>query len=316
MITYGHKEVEDTIKARGAVVALETAVLTHGLPAPMNLETVLAMEDAVRASGAVPATIGIIDGSIIIGLTYEQLARLADISNTGGDKTNQKVQKAGARDIAILSVNKLCAGTTVSGTLAICKLAGISVFATGGIGGVHRGWSENHDISADLLEISRTKCCIVSSGAKAILDLPATLEALESLCIPVLGYKTDAFAQFYTQGSENSLPVPHKVDDVSTVARICINHWDTLKQSSGILLANPVPVNYALPHEELDLTINQAITQMKNAGITGSAVTPYLLQAVSDLSAGKTLQANTELLKSNARLAGQLAVELVKQLVK
>jgi len=304
MIDYGQLEIEQAIRERRSVVALETAVLTHGLPWPINLQTVQRMESVVRKTGAIPATIGLIDGRVVVGLNEAQLHRLAE---------SDDVHKAGARDIAVLSVHGASAGTTVGGTLAICRAVGIRVFATGGIGGVHRGWIHSGDISGDLHELAQTPCCVVSSGAKAILDLPATLEMLETLGIPVIGYQTDAFPQFYSCGSADDLPVPHRADDLKTVADLCRVHWDQLGQARGVLLANPIPVESSIPQDEVERAVKTALRDAEEHGIRGSEVTPYLLEAVSRLTGDRTRQANLALLESNAQVAAQLAVLMASE---
>ncbi len=301
MHTFGRDEVRQAMRAAQPIVALETAVLTHGLPHPTSLEAVHAMQRAVRESGAVPAVIGILDGQLVVGLSDTQLEQLA---------TRDDVAKASARDLAPIMSRGGSAGLTVAGTLAVCRNVGLRVFATGGIGGVHRDWQANADISADPREIANTPCCVVCSGAKAILDIPATLEHLETLGIPVLGYQTDRFPQFYARGSDEHR-VPHRVDDVKQVARVCDTHWRGLRRTSGILLANPAPAAAAIDQDEMNNVVNHAVQQAAAQRIRGQALTPFLLSAVAQSTAGRAMQANLALLESNAALAAELAVALL-----
>lgn len=300
MHTFGRDEVRHAMRTAQPIVALETAVLTHGLPHPTNLHTVRAMEQAVRGAGAVPATIGVLDGQLVVGLSETQLEQLA---------TRDDVAKASARDLAPIIARGGSAGLTVAGTLAACRNLGLRVFATGGIGGVHRDWQTTADISADVREIATTPCCVVCSGAKAILDIPATLEFLETLGIPVLGYQTDRFPQFYSVGSDEHR-VPHRVDDVAQIARICETHWQKLRRTSGVLLANPVPAAAAIDQDEMNRAIEQAVQQAAAQHIHGPALTPFLLSKVAQLTAGRAMRANVALLESNAALAGQIAVAM------
>ena len=304
-------ELRDEIKSAlsatpfgGGVVALETAVLTHGLPYPINLQTVMAMQNAVRQSGAIPAVVGVIEGKFIVGLTDDEIAHLA--------KRDTKTAKLSSRDLAWACATNSDGGTTVAGTLVACRLAGIRAFATGGIGGVHRGWANTLDISADLDELMRSPCCVICSGAKSILDLPATLEALESRGVPVLAFGTDYFPQFYSRG-DDSLPTPHRTDSITITANLCNNHWYDLHLNSAIILANPVPQESAIPHDEIESAIKQAITQAEEAGVTGRALTPFLLERVSQLTQGNSMRANLALLESNAKMAGKLAVQLTQK---
>ena len=300
MHTFGREDVRHAMRTGQPIVALETAVLTHGLPRPTNLDAVCAMEQAVRRAGAMPAAIGLLDGQLVVGLSEDQLQSLA---------TRDDVAKASARDLAPIIARGGSAGLTVAGTLAICRNLGLRVLATGGIGGVHRRWQTTADISPDLREIANTACCIVCSGAKAILDIPATLEHLETLGIPVLGHQTDRFPQFYSAGSDDHR-VPHRVDEAAQVARICETHWRTLRRTSGILLANPVPAASAIDQEEMNRVIEQAVQQAAAQHIRGPALTPFLLSAVARLTSGRAMQANLALLKSNAALAAQVAIAM------
>jgi pseudouridine-5'-phosphate glycosidase len=268
--------VRQAIDARLPVVALESTVITHGLPYPQNLQLALDMEAEIRQQNAVPATIALLDGEIHIGLNQLQLERLA---------LHMDMVKVSVRDIAPTIANKRSGGTTVAGTLFAANLVGIKVFATGGIGGVHRGAA--FDISADLVQLARTPVILVCAGAKAILDLPATLEVLETYGVPVVGYQTDEFPAFYSRTS--GLPVSCRADNPEHVAHIAKTHWN-LGMTSAILGA-----------------IEQALVEAHEANISGQGVTPYLLRRVNELTAGNCMRANLALLRNNARLAGQIA---------
>jgi len=276
------------------VVALESAVITHGLPYPDNLNLARDLETEVRSQGAVPATIAVQDGRLLVGLTADQLENLA---------TAHMTRKISRRDLAIAVSRWLTGGTTVAASLIIAHQAGIKVFATGGIGGVHRG--APFDISADLPELARTPLVVVCSGAKAILDLPATLEVLETHGVPVIGYQTADFPAFYSQSS--GLKVDMTVQTPQEVAMIASTHWK-LGLESAVLVANPPPAAYALPWEQVENIIQQAVIEAEEQHITGAKVTPFLLKRVSELSGGMSLRANLALLRSNAQLAAQIAL--------
>jgi len=278
------------------VVALESAVITHGLPYPDNLNLARDLETEVRSQGAVPATIAVQDGRLLVGLTADQLESLA---------TARMTRKISRRDLAIAVSRWLTGGTTVAATLIIAHQAGIKVFATGGIGGVHRG--APFDISADLPELARTPLVVVCSGAKAILDLPATLEVLETHGVPVIGYQTADFPAFYSRSS--GLKVDMTVQTPQEVAQIASLHW-TLGLESAVLVANPPPAAYALPWEQVENIIQQAVIEAEEQHITGAKVTPFLLKRVNELSGGMSLRANLALLRSNAQLAAQIAVAM------
>ncbi len=284
--------------AREPVVALETAVLTHGLPKPHNLEAVRRMAAAVRQAGAVPAVVAVFEGRLVVGLADEELERLA---------ADPEARKAAARDLPLALAEGASAGTTVSATLAACRLAGIRVFATGGIGGVHRGWAGHRDVSSDLEELARTPCCVVSSGAKSVLDLPATLETLESLGVPVLGHETGCFPCFYS-GGDPRLPVPRA--DLALASRTCALRWGPLGQTGGLLLANPAPAEAALDAAPLERAVEDAVQQAVERGVAGAALTPFLLTALAEATGGASLACNLALLEDNARVAGRLAVAM------
>ncbi len=278
------------------MVALESTLITHGLPRPKNLEVARALEAAVREAGAFPATIAILGGEMTVGLTDEQLAYLARAEN---------VRKCSRRDLPIVVGHSEDGATTVAGTMMVAHRAGIRVFATGGIGGVHRG--HPFDVSADLLELGRTPVTVVCAGAKAILDLPLTLEVLETQGVPVIGYGTDEFPAFYSRSS--GLPVDVRCDAPEEVAAI-VQTRDALELPGGILVAVPIPPEEELPASEAEDAIGRALAEAEAQGITGKAVTPYLLARVSELTGEASLRANVALLLNNARVASAIAVEI------
>jgi len=288
-------DVTAAFEAGRPVVALESTVIAHGLPRPQNLETALAMEAAVREEGAVPATIAIMKGSLVVGLSSEQLATFA---------ATEGIAKVSRADLAAVRAARQTGATTVAATMLIAALAGIRVVATGGIGGVHRGAELSFDISADLPEIGRTPVAVVCAGAKAILDLPRTLEILETLGVPVVGYRTSKFPGFYVEDS--GLPLQARVDAPSEAARLMQIHWE-LGLLSGIVFCNPPPSRSALQKQEVDQWIAQALQSAADAGIRGKAVTPYLLNYLATTSHGQTLKTNIALLVNNARVAAQIA---------
>lgn len=289
-------EVSIAMRSGQPVVALESTVITHGLPRPENLQLAQALEQEIREQGAVPATIGVLDGKIHVGLSAADLARLA---NEDG------ARKISRRDFGIALARKENGGTTVAGTLVIARQVGIRVFATGGIGGVHR--HSNFDISADLPELGRSPVVVVCAGAKAILDLPATVEVLETQGVPVIGYKTNEFPAFYSR--ESGLGVTQRVDSPEEVAQIARAGWD-LGIQSAVLVVQPPPDEAALRSEQIEQVISQALKEAEGMKITGPAVTPFLLDRVSVLSGGASLHTNLALLRNNARLAAQVATAL------
>jgi pseudouridine-5'-phosphate glycosidase len=291
-----HADVARALRAGAPVVALESAVITHGLPRPHNLALARALEEAVREQGAVPATVALLDGKVHVGLSAEQLERLA--SEDGARKVSR-------RDFGVALARGENGGTTVAGTLIAARLAGIAVFATGGIGGVHR--NAPFDISADLPELGRSPLVVVCAGAKAILDLPATLEVLETEGVAVVGYGTDRFPAFYS--TDSGLPVSVSAGSPQEVARMARAHW-ALGLESAILVAQPPPDAAALPREQIEGAIDQALEEARQQGIRGAAVTPFLLERVGQISGGASMQANLALLQNNARLAAQIAVAL------
>jgi pseudouridine-5'-phosphate glycosidase len=291
-----HSEVQSALDAGRPVVALESTLITHGLPHPDNLEAARALEATVRESGAVPATIAILGGQITVGLTDEQLAYLAKAKD---------VRKCSRRDLPIAVGRGEDGATTVAGTMILAHMAGIRVFATGGIGGVHRG--HPFDVSADLLELGRTPVTVVCAGAKAILDLPLTLEVLETQGVAVIGYGTDEFPAFYTRSS--GLPIDVRCDTSEEVAAI-VRAREDLNLPGGILVAVPIPSGDELPAAEAEGAIATALAESEAQGIKGKAVTPFLLARVSELTGEASLRANVALLVNNARVASAIAVAL------
>jgi pseudouridine-5'-phosphate glycosidase len=292
-------EVADALAAARPVVALESTIITHGMPYPENVETARAVEAVVREEGAVPATIAVIGGRLKVGLGVSELDRLGQARG---------VVKATRRDLSSVMVAKADAGTTVAATMAIAARAGIEIFATGGIGGVHRGAETTFDISADLTELSRTPVAVVCAGCKSILDIGKTLEFLETQGVPVIGYRTDEFPAFFARSSGYKLD--HRFDSASEVAQV-IRAGQRLG-SNGILIANPVPEKDGLDGAEIEARIAVAVTDAERAGIAQKEVTPYLLKRVFELTGGKSLIANVALIKNNASLAAEVAVELAR----
>lgn len=278
------------------LVALESAVITHGLPRPENLHLAQALELVVREQGVTPATVALLDGRVQVGLNPAQLERLA---------TEDGARKISRRDFGIALARRENGGTTVAATLIAARLAGIKVFATGGIGGVHR--KAPFDVSADLPELARSPLVVVCAGAKSILDLPATLEYLETMGVAVVGYRTDEFPAFYSR--ESGLPVQVRVDSPVEIAAMARAHW-SLGLESAILVVQPPPVEVALPREQMETIIAQALAEAETAHVRGAAVTPFLLSRVSQLSGGASLQANLALLENNARLAALVSAAL------
>lgn len=291
-----HPEVQAALELGRPVVALESTLITHGLPRPKNQEVARALEATVREAGAVPATIAILGGEITVGLTQEQLSYLARA---------QDVRKCSRRDLPIVIGRGEDGATTVAGTMMVAQMAGIQIFATGGIGGVHR--DSPFDVSADLLELGRTPVTVVCAGAKAILDLPLTLEVLETQGVPVVGYQTDEFPAFYTRSS--GLPIDVRCDTPEEVAAM-VRARDTLDLPAGFLVAVPVPPEDELPAVEAEDAIGRALIEAEAQDVTGKEVTPFLLARVSELTGEASLRANVALLLNNARVASAIAVAL------
>ena len=292
-----HPDVEKAIKNKEPVVALESTIISHGMPYPKNVETALMVEDTVRSNKAVPATIAIINGRLKVGLTNEEIEFLA---------TNEEVKKVSRRDLPITVAQKLSGSTTVASTMIIASLSKIAVFATGGIGGVHRGAENTLDISADLEELANTNVCVVCAGAKAILDIGLTLEYLETKGVPVIGYKTSELPAFYS--SESGFDVDYKIDSALEIAE----KW-SLSIDGGVLVTNPIPVTFELESSIMNEAINEAIIEANNENISGKEITPYLLSKVNELTEGKSLDANIKLIQNNANLASKIALHYSNQ---
>lgn len=288
-----HPDVANALNNGTPVVALESAVITHGLPRPTNLELALSMEAHIRDQGVTPATIAFIEGKIVIGANEVELSQLA---------VDDSAIKINPRNIGIAISRGISGGTTVAATLFAASAVGIKVFATGGIGGVHRG--DAFDISADLHELARHPVLVVCAGAKAILDLPATLQNLETRGVPVLGYQTDEFPAFYTRAS--GFAVDHRVESPLEAFEVATVHWNTGCRSA-VLVCNPIPPEDALEKSSIDDAIDKAVESARRRCISGAALTPYLLEKLNKATAGKTLKANLALLENNARLAAAIA---------
>lgn len=291
-----HEEVAAALSTGKPVVALESTVISHGLPQPHNLETARGMEAAIREGGAVPATIAVFNGKLVVGTSAGELAFLAESKN---------VAKVSRADLAAVVASGRPGATTVAATAFIAARAGIRVFATGGIGGVHRGVEETFDISADLTELARSPVAVVCAGAKAILDLPRTLEMLETLGVPVVGYGTSELPAFYSR--ESGLTLQGRVDSPQEAARLMATQWG-LGLSSGIVFANPPPEKSALSRHDVEALIETALVSAAAEKIQGKRVTPFLLESMSKDSGGRTLDTNVALLLNNARVATQIAV--------
>lgn len=291
-----HPEVAAALAARRAVVALESTVIAHGLPRPQNLEAARALEEEVRSLGPVPATIAVADGQAVVGADDALLVRLAE------DPT---VAKVSLRDLAPVLARRGVGATTVAATVEIAARAGISVMATGGIGGVHRGAERSFDESADLEAIARYPVCVVCAGAKLVLDLALTLERLETLGVPVVGYGTDELPAFYVRSS--GLPLAHRVDDALAAARVA---REQLARGAGIVIAVPIAATDALDRREAEAEVARALESAERRNVRGAALTPFLLGQLSDATGGRSLAANLSLLRGNARVAAQIALAL------
>lgn len=297
-----HPEVQAAIESKQPVVALESTIISHGMPFPQNMETALQVEQIVRDAGAIPATIAIIDGQFKVGLTPKQIEHLG--------RSGRKIVKASRRDIPYLIANKIDGATTVASTMIAAKMAGIRVFATGGIGGVHRGASTSFDISADLQELAKTNVAVVCAGIKAILDLGLTLEYLETHGVPVLGYQTKELPAFYTRKS--GFKVDYQVNTAAALATFLTTKWD-MDLEGGVVIANPIPEDKQLDYNLMTTAISQAIKEANSLGIKGKESTPFLLSKVKELTAGESLVSNIELVYNNARLAAEIAVAMAEQ---
>lgn len=292
------KEVREAIDSGKPVVALESTIISHGMPYPENIETAKKVEKIVRDNGSIPATIAILNGRIKIGLTNDELEYLAKEDN---------VKKTSRRDIPFVVSKKLNGATTVASTMICADLANIRVFATGGIGGVHRGAQETFDISADLIEMSKTNVAVVCAGAKSILDIGLTLEYLETHGVPVVGFGTEEFPAFYTRKSGFS--VDYKVDSEKELAEIIKSKWD-LKLKGGLVIGNPIPKEYEMDHRIINKAIDDSLEEANINGIYGKEVTPFLLDKVKEITKGESLNSNIQLVYNNAKIASKLAKEL------
>jgi len=293
-------EVAGARAGKKPIVALESTIVTHGMPYPHNVETARSVEDAVRGAGAVPATIAVIGGRFRVGLNAEEIERLGQL--TGG------VVKASRRDLAAVAARKGSAGTTVAATMFIADAAGLEIFATGGIGGVHRGAEQTFDISADLVELARTRVAVVCAGAKSILDIEKTLEFLETQGVAIVGYRCDQFPAFYARSS--GFKLEHRCDGLHDLARMIRLQRDI--GPGGLLIANPIPDAHALEEAAIEERIAEAVAEAKAQGVGKKEATPFLLKRVVELTGGRSLEANIALIKNNAILAAQAAAELMR----
>ncbi|MBV1862989.1 MAG: pseudouridine-5'-phosphate glycosidase [Rhodobacteraceae bacterium] len=291
-------EIRDAQTDSRPIVALESTIITHGMPYPQNLQTARAVEQVVRDHGAAPATIAISNGQIHIGMPDDALDRLAQ---------TPEAMKLSRADLAIALANGKTGATTVAATMICAARAGIEVFATGGIGGVHRGAEQSFDISADLRELSKTAVTVVCAGAKAILDLPKTLEVLETLGVPVIGYQTNVLPAFWSRSSDLAIPLR-----MESAAEIAAAHRERgeIRLEGGQLIANPIPIEAEIPSDYLNPIIAQAIAEAETQGITAKQVTPFLLARIVELTAGRSLRSNIALVKNNAKLGAEIAVAL------
>jgi len=294
-----NSEISQALQENKPVVALESTIISHGMPYPRNMETALKVERIVRDNGAIPATIAIINGKFKIGLSKDEIEYLG--------KSGTKIIKASRRDIPYLLTKKVDGATTVASTMIGAEMAGIKIFATGGIGGVHRGAQKSFDISADLQELARTNVAVVCAGIKSILDLGLTLEYLETHGVPVLGYKTKELPAFYTQKS--GFEVDYQLNSAKEIANFLNAKWG-INLSGGVVIANPIPIEFQLDRETINETIKNAIIEANDERIKGKEITPYLLAKVKELTSGKSLDANIQLVYNNAKLAAKIATSL------
>ncbi len=293
-------EIQHALRHQKPVIALESTIITHGMPYPQNVETALKVEKAVRDNGAVPATIAIVGGVLRVGLDLDDITLLG--------QAGQGVLKTSRRDLPYVVSRKKNGATTVAATMIIAEMAGLSIFATGGIGGVHRGATASMDISADLQELGRTNVAVVSAGAKAILDIPLTLEYLETMGVPVIGYKCDEFPSFYSR--ESGQKVDCRLNTPSEIAAYLLTKWQ-MKLEGGVLIANPIPKRAAMAYEAINPAIEQAVEEAGLKGIKGKDITPFLLGRIVELTGGKSLEANIQLILNNAALAARIAAAMI-----
>ncbi len=293
-------EVESALKNGLPVVALESTIISHGMPYPENVKTAREVERIVRQNGAIPATIAILNGKLTVGLEDDELEFLGK---------SKDVVKTSRRDLPFVVAREMNGATTVAATMIIAAMAGIKVFATGGIGGVHRQAQETFDISADLQELAITDVAVICAGAKSILDIGLTLEYLETQGVPVIGFGTDEFPAFYTRKS--GFKVDYRVDSESELAKAIKAKWD-LQLKGGLVIGNPIPYEYEMDYEDINNAINNALIEAEDKGIKGKETTPFLLSKVKEITEGKSLESNIQLVYNNAKLAARLALELSK----
>lgn len=291
-------EIKEALGEGKPVVALESTIISHGMPYPENIKTARNVEKIVRENGAVPATIAILDGMLTVGLNEDELELLGN---------SKDVVKTSRRDLPFIVAKKLNGATTVAATMIISEMAGIKVFATGGIGGVHRHAQETFDISADLQELANTNVAVVCAGAKSILDIGLTLEYLETQGVPVIGFGTDEIPAFYTRKS--GYKVDYRIDSEIELAKVMKAKWD-MGLKGGLVIGNPIPKEYEMNYEEINQAIDLALIEAEKKGIKGKETTPFLLSKVKEKTKGKSLESNIQLVYNNARLAAKLAVEL------
>ena len=294
-------EVRDALSQGGPVVALESTIICHGMPHPQNVETALRVEDAVREAGAAPATVALIEGRPTVGLQPEQIGYLG--------KRGQTVPKVSRRDLPFVIAREQDGATTVAATMILASRAGVPVFATGGIGGVHRDVGQTMDVSADLTELGTTNVAVVCAGVKSVLDIPKTVEYLETLGVPIVGFGTDTLPAFYTRSS--GIAVDYRVDAADEVAKAMHAKW-AMGIDGGLVVGVPVPASHALASDEIDGVIASALAEMRGLGITGKDTTPFLLRRIAEATGGRSLETNIELVVNNARVAARIAVEFAK----
>ena len=295
------KKVQDALANNIPVVALESTIISHGMPYPKNVQTALMVEQVIIDNGAVPATIGIIDGDLVVGMDHDEIEEFGK---------RKGILKASRRDLPVVMANKEWAATTVATTMIIAKMAGIEVFVTGGIGGVHRGATETFDISADLQELAKTNVTVVCAGAKAILDLPLTLEYLETMGVPVLGYQTKELPAFYT--AHSGLNVDYQINNPEEAAKIILEKRRN-NLMGGILITNPIPERYAMDSKVINNAIEKALKMADEQGIKGKDITPFLLKNIVELTGGDSLESNIQLVLNNAAVGAEIAREVCKQ---
>ena len=294
-------EVEKALKEHKPVIALESTIISHGMPYPQNVETAMKVESIIREHSGVPATVGLVDGEGVVGLTPEEIEEMG--------KRGMSIPKVSRRDLPMIIAEKSWGATTVATTMILASMAGVEFFVTGGIGGVHRGAESTFDISADLEELGRTNVTVICAGAKAILDLPKTLEVLETKGVPVLGYQTSELPAFYTRTS--GLKVDYAIKDAKDAANI-VKAKRNLGLNGGILITNPIPEQYSMDPEVINKVIDEAIKEMDEKGIKGKQCTPFLLAKIAEITEGKSLAANIQLVFNNAAVGTEIAKEYSK----